>query len=91
MADTAQHYFFIPVILGSTRRGRQSPKVTAAQGCFCATRMQELNDRSSFRHLPHRQTSYNMPVLSKCLPDPLKKLSLSGILCRVTQHHRALW
>ena len=33
MADTAQNHFYIPVILGSTRRGRQSPKdAAAAQG-----------------------------------------------------------
>jgi hypothetical protein len=35
MADTAQHHFYIPVILGSTRRGRQSPKVAL----FIAERM----------------------------------------------------
>jgi hypothetical protein len=34
-ADTAQHYFYIPVILGSTRRGRQRPKVAR----FIAERM----------------------------------------------------
>jgi len=29
-----------------------------------------------------------MAVLLESLPYPLKKLSLSGILCRVTQYHR---
>ena len=52
--------------------------------------MQELKVWRSFLHLPHRQGSYNMPMLSKRFPYPLKKLSLSGILCGVTQKHCSL-
>ena len=41
-------------------------------------------------HLPHRNVSDDVPVLPECLPYPFKKLSLSGILSRVTQNHPAL-
>lgn len=57
---------------------------------FCVPHMQELKVWSSFIHLPHRQTSYYVPLLSKCLLDPLKDLSLSGILFRITQKHCSL-
>src|SRR5205823_5581870 len=60
-------------------------------GSICDPHMQELNVWRSFINLPHRQGSYFMPLLSKCLLDPLKQLSLSGILFRITEKHRAFW
>jgi NAD(P)H-dependent FMN reductase len=60
MADTAQHYFFIPVILGSTRRGRQSPKVTR----FIAERMRR-SARIDTEILD--LLAYNFPVMAERL------------------------
>jgi hypothetical protein len=64
--------------------------VSVAQGCIDDLHMQELKVWRSFLHLPHRQGSYDMPMLSKRFPYPLKKLSLSGILCGVTQKNCSL-
>jgi hypothetical protein len=50
----------------------------------------ELKVWSSFIHLPHRQASYDVPLLPECLPYPFKELWLSGILGCVTEHHCAL-
>ena len=54
---------------------------------FCAPYRQELRVWDSFIHLPQRQASDDMPVLSKCLLDPLKNLSLPAIFLRVTEKH----
>jgi len=48
--------------------------------------MQELKVWSSFINLSYREASYYMPLLSKCLLDPLKDLSLSDILFFSTIH-----
>src|SRR5215831_6512052 len=42
-------------------------------------------------YLAHRQIHSRMPLLSKCLFDPLKQLSLPGILFCVAQQHCSLW
>jgi hypothetical protein len=52
--------------------------------------MQELKVWGSFINLPHRQTSDDMPMLSKCLLYPFKNLSLPGILFSVTEKHSTL-
>ena len=60
MADTAQHHFYIPVILGSTRRGRQSPKVAR----FIAERMRR-SERIATEILD--LLAYNFPVMEERL------------------------
>jgi NAD(P)H-dependent FMN reductase len=70
MADTAQNHFYIPVILGSTRRGRQSPKAAR----FIAERMQRC-ERIDTEILDLRE--YNFPVMEERLrfrDDPPPRL-----------------
>ena len=70
MADTAQHHFYIPVILGSTRRGRQSPKVAR----FIAERMRR-SERIATEILD--LLAYNFPVMEERLrfrDDPPPRL-----------------
>ena len=57
---------------------------------FVNPHMQELKVWGSFIHVLHRQASYDMPLLSKCLPYSLNDLSLSRILFRITQKHCSL-
>jgi len=62
-----------------------------AYWCFYDTHMQELKVWSSFIYLPHRQTSYDMPMLPECLLYPLKNLFLSAIFLRVTEKYAPFW
>jgi hypothetical protein len=57
---------------------------------FCDFHMQELKVWSSFISLPHRQTSYDMPLLPECYLHPLKNLSLPAIIFYITQKHCSL-
>lgn len=74
MAETAQPRFYIPVILGSTRRGRQSPKVAR----FIAERMRR-NERIETEILDLAE--YNFPIMEERLrlrddpPPGLKEFS----------------
>ena len=70
MAETAQHHFYIPVILGSTRRGRQSPKVAR----FLAERMRR-SERIATEILDLLE--YNFPMMEERLrfrDDPPPRL-----------------
>ena len=74
MAETAQPRFYIPVILGSTRRGRHSPKVAR----FIAERMRR-NERIETEILDLAE--YNFPIMEERLrlrddpPPGLKEFS----------------
>ena len=66
MADTARNSFYIPVILGSTRRGRQSPKVAR----FIAERMRR-SERIETEILDLAE--YDFPIMEerlRFLDDP---------------------
>jgi NAD(P)H-dependent FMN reductase len=60
MADAVQNRFYIPVILGSTRRGRQSPKVAR----FITERMRR-NERIETEILDLAE--YNFPIMEERL------------------------
>jgi len=60
MADAAPNSFYIPVILGSTRRGRQSPKVAR----FIAERMRR-SERIETEILDLAE--YNFPIMEERL------------------------
>jgi NAD(P)H-dependent FMN reductase len=60
MADTVQNRFYIPVILGSTRRGRQSPKVAR----FITDRMRR-NEKIETEILDLAE--YNFPIMEERL------------------------
>ena len=60
MADANQRRFYIPVILGSTRRGRQSPKVAR----FIAERMRR-NERVETEILDLAE--YDFPIMEERL------------------------
>ena len=60
MADTVQNRFYIPVILGSTRRGRQSPKVAR----FITERMRR-NEKIETEILDLAE--YNFPIMEERL------------------------
>ncbi len=71
--------FYIPVILGSTRRGRQSPKVAR----FIAERMRRT-ERIEAEILDLAE--YDLPIMEERLrfqqdPPPRLKLSQSGKPC----------
>jgi hypothetical protein len=58
-------------------------------GCTLVLWLQKLKVWSNFIHLPHRHAFDRMSLLPECLPYPLKNLSLSAILSRVTEKHPA--
>ena len=60
MADAVQNRFYIPVILGSTRRGRQSPKVAR----FIMERMRR-NEKIETEILDLAE--YNFPIMEERL------------------------
>src|SRR5205085_2527611 len=60
MADAVQNRFYIPVILGSTRRGRQSPKVAR----FITERMRR-NEKIETEILDLLE--YNFPIMEERL------------------------
>ena len=66
------------------------PSQGAAWG-FSDPHVQELKVWNSFIYLSHRHAFNRMPMLPERLLDPLKNLSLSAILLRVTEKHAAFW
>jgi NAD(P)H-dependent FMN reductase len=74
MADTAHNLYYIPVILGSTRRGRQSPKVAR----FIAERMRRAGmSETEILDL----AEYDFPIMEERLrfrDDPPPRLGEFG-------------